>query len=103
MTAPEILWNHEPGKDFFGDLKQFCMSLDWYGITFDLNRQGGRRLYLTGDGYRLDNESEDGAFACPKCGRTEFDVVEGDLVSKAVLGLLCRACETYGIVCPQGL
>ena len=103
MTDPEVLWNHEKRHDFLRDLRGFCESLDRYQITFNVSDEGGKRVYLREQGYELDYRAGDGAFACPECQRTEFEVVEGDLDGKAVLGLACVSCETYGILFPHGL
>src|SRR5262245_14449540 len=103
MTYPEVLWNHQKRGDFLRDLRSFCDSLDRYEIAFNFNNERGKHVYLVEKAYELTCQARDGAFPCPECEGTEFEVVEDNLGGKAVLGLACVSCETYGIVFPNGL
>ena len=102
----EILWHSEPGRDFLNDLRTFCQSMDCWEMTLDLKAQPGRRIHLD-DGDVTISSAEvplsPSSFRCPDCEKTEFDVVEGELEGKVVLGLACLNCNSYGILASEGL
>lgn len=103
MAQPDVLWSGEKGRDFLADIRTFAASLDDYQIVFDALDDRGKFVYVEAGTYSLRRDGGLGAFACPECGHAEFDVMEGWLDEKAVLGLLCLGCETYGILIPDGL
>jgi hypothetical protein len=100
----EILWNSDPTRDFFEDLKAFANSLDDYRIVWDLTKTGEEKsVYLKDGSYEILYEQKPDAFECPNCGTNVFEVMEGELNEKPVLGLCCGNCDTYGAVFPRGL
>jgi len=103
MSEPEVIWHAEKSRNFLADLQAFCRSLDHYEISIDLRDDASTQVELTPEGYRLHPSSGPGRFTCPECGARTFEVVEGSLDGRSVLGLACRQCETYGLLFPQGL
>lgn len=53
--------------------------------------------------YEILSEGNEKVFGCPNCGEHTFEIMEGELNQKAVLGLACLSCDTYGAVFPNGL
>jgi len=100
----EILWNNDTTRDFLEDLKSFAQSIDFYQIHFDLEKlDEEKHVYLKNGNYEISFEQKLDAFKCPNCEKTSFDVMEGELGDKFVLGLCCINCETYGAVFPSGM
>jgi hypothetical protein len=106
VSQLEVIWSNEQGRDFLADLKSFAQFLDYYQIAYDLTREDqGKFVYLDKGTFRVSFSEEKGAsaFTCPECGKTAFDVMEGDFEGKPALGLCCVNCESYGAVFPAGL
>ena len=102
MTLPEVLRHKSEGRDLLADLKGLCDSLDSWEIVVDVTSDQGRRVRVDATGYALDAQPLDDTFACPECEAYTFDVLEGVLAGRPVLGLACRQCESYGVVTAQG-
>lgn len=103
MSEAEVLWRSERIADFLADIRSFTALLDRWQILVDLRTSEAKRLVLSDGSYRLEVSDCPGAFQCPHCSATEFEVVEGSHGDQAVLGLACLACNTYGVVFPGGL
>ena len=103
MSEAEVLWRSEQTTDFLADIRAFTASLDRWQILIDLRTSAAKRLVLSDGTYRLEVSDCPGAFQCPHCSATEFEVMEGSHSDQAVLGLACLACNTYGVVFPSGL
>jgi hypothetical protein len=100
----EVLWNTDLTRDFLADLKAFANSLDDYKIVWDLTKLDKEKsVYIKNGSYELSYEQKPDAFACPNCGARTFEVMEGTLKGKSVLGLCCESCYTYGAIFPTGL
>lgn len=103
MSDAEVLWRSEPTSDFLADIRAFTASLDRWQILVDLRTTEAKRLVLSDGSYRLQVSDCPGAFQCPHCSATEFEVMEGSHSNHVVRGLVCLACNTYGVVFPRGL
>ena len=106
MNEPEIeiIWRNGESRDFLTDVKSFARFLDNYQIVWDLTHESrGKFVYLAPGSYRVLDSDEGGAYSCPECGETVFDVMEGKFEGKSALGLFCINCESYGAVFPEGL
>lgn len=100
---PEVLWHNCDGRDFLTDLKGLCNSLDDWSVSVDLTAEQGQWVHLDPSGYNLETQALDDGFLCPECSAGQFDVLEGLLSGKPILGLACRQCGSYGLVAPEGL
>jgi hypothetical protein len=93
-----------PKRDFLQDLKSFAASLDFYQITFDLERPDEKKYVQIKNGeYEISSEQKQDTFKCPVCENVVFEVIEGKFQDKPALGLCCLNCESYGAVFPNGL
>ncbi len=100
----EILWNYDAARNFLEDIKSFAQSLDFYQIHFDLEKsEESKYVYVQNGSYETSFEQKQNAFSCPNCKEMSFEVMEGELGNKFVLGLCCVNCETYGAVFPSGM
>ena len=100
----EVLWNNDTTRDFLEDLKAFAQSLDFYQMRWDLEKLDEEKyVYINNGQYEVSFERKHNAFKCPNCEKTSFEVLEGELGDKFVLGLCCSNCDTYGAVFPNGL
>ena len=53
----EILWNNDPTRNFFEDLKSFANSLDFYQIVWDLTKTDEKKfVYLKDGSYEISVE-----------------------------------------------
>ncbi len=99
----EVLWKHECTDNILEDMKRLAMSLDWYEIVLETSGETTKYVHITKDGFDLLTSQTSECFMCPHCSMMKFDVLSGMHGDKPVLGLLCPACETYGMVLPNGL
>lgn len=100
----EVLWNNDTTRNFLEDLRSFARSLDFCQIHFDLEKLNeSKYVYLQNENYEVSLERKPNAFKCPNCEKTSFEVMEGELGDKFVLGLCCSNCNTYGAVFPNGM
>lgn len=100
---PEVLWVDQHKGNLFKDLVSFAQSLDHYEIVFQMDNQPAQAITFLNGTYSCSTSSKEGSFECPQCGHPYFDVLIGELDDKTALGLACHACETYGVVFPNGM
>lgn len=100
---PEVLWKNEKKKDFMKDLKSFSSGLDFYEISFNLEKGDGKYVVFKNSQYQILEKESKNSFSCPDCGKRKFEVLIGELGGKPAVGLACNNCESYGAVFPNGM
>lgn len=97
----ELVWQSAPASRLTPS-NAFTLSVETWqrGIRPDDPAYG---VLVTPGTLSLSREPHPDGIRCPRCQHAIFHTMEGRWKNRAVLGLRCTACRTYGAVFPDGL